>query len=145
MLHCILGKCLPIQHVWTSRRAHDQRKMNFWIMTSEVTHLWACDKIFLESEFQHVENKPTKKKENLQQNLAVFAAATDSEFFFMLPCRMHFMIKYRSSWNKLLFLSVIGILTLKAPNKNCSRCHFNFFYFYLLKKIKLDFSCESSA
>ena len=30
------------------------------------------------------------------------------------------------------------------PNKNCSRRHL-IFYFYLSKKIKLDFSCESSA
>ena len=34
-------------------------------------------------------------------------------------------------------------LTLKVPNKNCSKRHF--FYFYLSKKIRLDFSCESSA
>ena len=33
-------------------------------------------------------------------------------------------------------------LTLKVPNKNCSRQHFNF-YCYLWKKIKLDFSVES--
>ena len=33
-------------------------------------------------------------------------------------------------------------LTLKAPNKKCSR---RFFYFYLLKKIRLDVLCESSA
>ena len=26
-------------------------------MTSEVTHLWACNKLFLESDFQHKENK----------------------------------------------------------------------------------------
>ena len=31
-----------------------------------------------------------------------------------------------------------------APNKNCSRQHFNL-YLYLLKKIRLDFSSESSA
>ena len=37
-----------------------------------------------------------------------------------------------------------SLLAVKAPNKNCSRRHFNFF-FYLLKKIRLDFSCESSA
>ena len=36
-------------------------------------------------------------------------------------------------------------LTLKAPNKNCRRGHFSFYYFYLSKKIRLDFSCESSA
>ena len=30
------------------------------------------------------------------------------------------------------------MLTLKVPNKNCSRWHFNF-YFYLSKKIRLDF------
>ena len=36
-------------------------------------------------------------------------------------------------------------LTLKAPNKNCSRQHFNSFFFYLSKKIRLDFSSESSA
>ena len=32
-----------------------------------------------------------------------------------------------------------GTLNLKAPNKNCSRRHFNLFYLYLLKKIRLDF------
>ena len=37
------------------------------------------------------------------------------------------------------------VLTLKAPNKNFSRRHFNVFYFYLLKKIWLDVLCESSA
>ena len=36
------------------------------------------------------------------------------------------------------------MLTLKAPDKNCSRRRF-IFYFYLSKKIRLDFSCESSA
>ena len=34
--------------------------------------------------------------------------------------------------------SFLNALTLKAPNKNCSRRHFNF-YFYLPKKIRLDF------
>ena len=33
----------------------------------------------------------------------------------------------------------IIVLSLKAPNKNCSRQHFLFFYFYLSKKIRLDF------
>ena len=33
-------------------------------------------------------------------------------------------------------------LTLKAPNRNCSRRQFIFFfYFYLSKKIRFDFSC----
>ena len=32
-------------------------------------------------------------------------------------------------------------LALKAPNKNC----IFIFYFYLLKKIRIDLSCESSA
>ena len=35
-------------------------------------------------------------------------------------------------------------LTLRALNKNCSRRHFNF-YFYLSKKIRLDVLSESSA
>ena len=35
-------------------------------------------------------------------------------------------------------------LTLKVPNKNCSR-RILIFYIYLSKKIRLDFSCESSA
>ena len=39
---------------------------------------------------------------------------------------------------------ILHYLTLIVPNKNCSGRHFNF-YFYLLKKIRLDFSCESSA
>ena len=36
------------------------------------------------------------------------------------------------------------LLTLKVPNKNCSRRHFNILLLSL-KKIRLDFSCESSA
>ena len=35
-------------------------------------------------------------------------------------------------------------LALKAPYKNCSRRHFNFLLLSS-KKIRLDFSCESSA
>ena len=48
-------------------------------MTSEVTHLWVCDKkLFLELECQHKRNKQTKNA-NSQQNLAVLSAATDLE------------------------------------------------------------------
>ena len=36
------------------------------------------------------------------------------------------------------------VLSLCAK-QNCSRRHFYFFYFYLLKKIRLSVSCESSA
>ena len=35
-------------------------------------------------------------------------------------------------------------LTLKEPNKNCSRRHFNFLLLSFVK-IRLDFSCQSSA
>ena len=35
-------------------------------------------------------------------------------------------------------------LTLKTPNKNCSRRHF-IFLLYLSEEISLDVSCESSA
>ena len=56
---------------------HDKRKPNLKRMTSEITHLWACDKT-LESEFQHKGNKQMKRV-NAKQNLAVFSAATDSE------------------------------------------------------------------
>ena len=35
-------------------------------------------------------------------------------------------------------------LTLKAPNKNCSRRHFNFLLLSF-EEIRPDFSCESSA
>ena len=56
----------------------------------------------------------------------------------------------------LFFLLAYGgwiVLTLKKPNKNCSRRHFVFFffffvfflYFYLLKKIRLEVSRESST
>ena len=38
-------------------------------------------------------------------------------------------------------VQLIILLTLKAPNKNCSRRHF---FFTLLKKIRLDALCESS-
>ena len=37
---------------------------NFKRMTSEITHLWACDKLFLESEFQHKVRKQMKKNVN---------------------------------------------------------------------------------
>ena len=40
--------------------------------------LWAFDKTFLESEFQHKENKQTEKRK-FSANLAVFLAATDLE------------------------------------------------------------------
>ena len=36
-------------------------------------------------------------------------------------------------------------ITLKAPNENCSRRPSNFFSFIFSKKIRLDFSCDSSA
>ena len=42
------------------------------------------------------------------------------------------------------YMQLLDLSTLKTPNKNCSRRHFNF-YFYLSKKIRLDFICESSA
>ena len=38
----------------------------------------------------------------------------------------------------------IHVLTLKAPNKNCSRRHFNFLILSF-EEIRIDFSCESSA
>ena len=38
----------------------------------------------------------------------------------------------------------IVVLTLKAPSKVAADDTY-FFYFYLLKKIRLDVSCESSA
>ena len=41
--------------------------------------------------------------------------------------------------------SIFFPLTLKAPNENSSRQRFIFFYFYLSKEIRLDFSRESSA
>ena len=47
-------------------------------MASDVTYLWACDKLFLESEFQHKGNKQTNKRE-FTANLAAFLAGTDSE------------------------------------------------------------------
>ena len=46
---------------------------------------------------------------------------------------------------KSYMLQHIFLLTLKAPNKMCSRQHFNFFTFSVWKKIRLDFSYESSA
>ena len=36
------------------------------------------------------------------------------------------------------------VLALKVPNKKCSRRHFNFLLLSF-EKIRLDFSCESSA
>ena len=42
---------------------------------------------------------------------------------------------------------IVGGLQIRmgfAPNKNCSRRHF-IFYFYLSKEIRLDVSCEASA
>ena len=40
---------------------------------------------------------------------------------------------------------IYSALTLKAPSKIAADDTFIFFYFYLLKKIRLDVSCESSA
>ena len=42
-------------------------------------------------------------------------------------------------------LTLTGEITFKVPNKNCSRQHFIFFYFYLSKEIRLDGSRESFA
>ena len=39
---------------------------------------------------------------------------------------------------------ILDVLTLKAPNKNCSRRHFNSLLLSFEKR-KLDFSCEPSA
>ena len=44
--------------------------------------------------------------------------------------------------NKKNYLRIILSLTLKSPNKNCSRRHFNFLLLFL-EKIRLDFSCEA--
>ena len=46
------------------------------------------------------------------------------------------MVQHHTNWIQK------NALTLKAPNKNCSRQHFNFFTFVFRKKIRLDFSCE---
>ena len=53
-------------------------KIYFLRMASDVTHLWACDKTILESEFQHKENKQTKPR-ILSKILQLFLAGTDSE------------------------------------------------------------------
>ena len=42
------------------------------------------------------------------------------------------------------WLTAFLTLTLKVPNKNCSRRHFNFLLLSF-KKVRLDVSCESSA
>ena len=39
----------------------------------------------------------------------------------------------------------LRILTLKVPKKKIAADDILIFYFYLLKKIRLDFSCESPA
>ena len=54
-----------------------REKNNFMGMKSDVTNLWARDKLFLESEFQHKGNKQTKNV-NSQQNLVFFLAETES-------------------------------------------------------------------
>ena len=59
--------------------------------------------------------------------------------YFYVYKRLHFVICLYHS------LNILISLTLKAPNKYCSRRHFNFITFYLSMKIRLDFSCESSA
>ena len=76
MLHCILWYCLPIHHAWTSRTAHDKRKFNFKRMTSEIIHLWACDKTIFRIEIQKQKKQTNEKSEFY---MAVFSAATDSE------------------------------------------------------------------
>ena len=58
------------------------------------------------------------------------------------------VVKMIKITNKFLLLNIClnRLLTLKAPNKNCSRRHFKF-YFYLSKKIRFDFclACEAEA
>ena len=47
---------------------------------------------------------------------------------------------------KLISFDSVIVLILKAPNKNCSRRHFNFSLLsFEGNEIRLDFSCEFSA
>ena len=48
--------------------------------------------------------------------------------------------------NMILFVTVSALLTVKRPSKTAAdKTFFIFFYFNLLKKIRLDVSCESSV
>ena len=64
----------------------------------------------------------------------------------LLECKLHYVptltLGIFSKYTKNKILLVANCLTLKAPNKNCSRRHFNF-YFYVSKEIRLNVSCES--
>ena len=48
------------------------------------------------------------------------------------------------STNSFYYILTCSYLALKVPNKNAAD-DILFFYFYLSKKMRLDFSCESSV
>ena len=79
------GVIFTIHHAWTSRRALDKRRKYVKRMTSDVTHLWACeacDKNYFRNGIatqRKLTNKQKKKNANSQKNLAFFLAGTDSE------------------------------------------------------------------
>ena len=62
-----------------------------------------------------------------------------------VPILKHFRVNCSESISVNVRVKHDAKVTLKAPNKNCSRRHFIFFYFYFSKKIRLEVSCESSA
>ena len=75
----------------------------------------------------------------------------ESCIFAVIPCRIHHYF-YPSANNIISQLTWIYavckinlFLTLKAPKKKIAADDILIFHFYLLKKIRLDFSCESSA
>ena len=81
-------------------------------------------------------NNPQYKYKHVHPYSFVFSISQSCYIFL-------WQLTYRQYFWVLQFTSPIP-LTLKVPNKNCSRRHF-ISYFYLLKKIRPNFSCESSA
>ena len=55
-----------------------KRNINLCRMTSEITHLWACDKVIFRSEIP-VHCLCRDKNDNFHQNLVVFQKAADLE------------------------------------------------------------------
>ena len=57
-----------------------KENINMCRMTSEITHLWACDKVIFRTEIPvHCLGIDKKKNDNFHQNLVVFPNAKDVE------------------------------------------------------------------
>ena len=96
-------------------------------------------KLFLESEFQHKGNIQMKKTRILCKILL---------FSWQEQVQKTKLFKYYTDKNQNIKWTKLSLLgqepTFKSPNKNAAD-EIMIFYFYLLKKIRFDFSYESYA